>query len=69
MQLRHDNAKLSRRIVLVEDVIDRDDALVEIQFEDEMIMVLMDDGSFDDLAQEEVEMVTHFWSWFSWFYF
>lgn len=60
MQVRHNNAILRRQVVLVDDVIDRDDALtVEIQFEDEMIMILMD-GSFDDLGLEEVEMVTHF---------
>lgn len=68
MQVRHNNAILRRQVVLVDDVIDRDDATtVEIQFEDEMIMILMD-GSFDDLGLEEVEMVTHFWMRIYWFY-
>lgn len=60
MQLRHNNAKLRRQVVLLDDVIDDAEYMVEIQLEDGTTMVLTVDGFQNWVLQQEEEMMTSF---------
>lgn len=64
MHLRHNNAKLRRQSVLLDDVFGDEAYMVEVHLEDGTIMVFTTDDSENWVLQREEEAVTSFWLWF-----